>query len=402
MNPKQTDFGEQAFGEQAESLVTVKYESQQHALDFLWSVLGDGTKVGLIEGPAGAGKSTVLRQFVSELPRDAAVAIVDGTRIKPRGLLSEILARYGYVPDLQSTDELLRMIAMFAGQQTRSYQAPILLVDNADQMSPSALQTVSKLAAITEQGKPAMRIILTSRRHIGAFTGGKMGSAERAFDVLRLAPMSINDALVYLHARIEACGIGTPDSVFPGDVCDKLHALSRGLPGKLNAVALAAIQAADSLPVSMSQFEGPQDKRQARTPPRIVVSMHGQAVEDFVFNDKKVLIGRSDFADIVIEDEFCSKFHVLLLLYSDGLVLLDLNSVNGTTVNSVKVKSTLLLENDIISLGHHRLKVMNAPVADDGAAGRATIADTKRMKNLDELRQKRAAQLRAVPSGKKS
>jgi hypothetical protein len=41
-------------------------------------------------------------------------------------------------------------------------------------------------------------------------------------------------------------------------------------------------------------------------------------------------------------------------------------------------------------------------VADGGAAGRATIADTTRMKNLDELRQKRAALLRAVPSGKKA
>jgi pSer/pThr/pTyr-binding forkhead associated (FHA) protein len=139
-----------------------------------------------------------------------------------------------------------------------------------------------------------------------------------------------------------------------------------------------------------------------RTPPRIVVSKDGKTVVDYVFKDKKVLIGRSEFADIIVEDEFCSKFHILLLLYSDGLVLLDLNSVNGTTVNSVKVKSTLLLDNDIISLGHHRLKVLNVPVPDSEVAGRATIADTSRMKNLDELRQKRAALLRAVPSGKKA
>ena len=123
-----------------------------------------------------------------------------------------------------------------------------------------------------------------------------------------------------------------------------------------------------------------------------------------MFNDKKVLIGRSEFADIVIEDEFCSKFHLLLMLYSDGLVLLDLNSANGTTVNSVKVKSTLLLDNDVISLGHHRLKVMNVPVPDQAAAGRTTAADTRRMKNLDEMRRKRKAQLRAVPArrGKKA
>jgi hypothetical protein len=32
------------------------------------------------------------------------------------------------------------------------------------------------------------------------------------------------------------------------------------------------------------------------------------------------------------------------------------------------------------------------------AAGRATAADTRRMKNLDEMRRKRKAQLKAVPS----
>ena len=135
-----------------------------------------------------------------------------------------------------------------------------------------------------------------------------------------------------------------------------------------------------------------------RRPPSLLVSKDGKTVREFVCNDKKVLIGRSNLADVVIDDEYCSKFHALLMLYSDGLVLLDLNSANGTTVNSVGVKSTLLLDNDIISLGHHRLKVMNAPVPDREAAARTTAADTRRMQNLDELRRKRLAQLKAVPT----
>ena len=67
---------------------------------------------------------------------------------------------------------------------------------------------------------------------------------------------------------------------------------------------------------------------------------------------------------------------------------------------SVRVKSTLLLDDDIISIGHHRMKVSDAPVADTGDASRATVADTRRMKNLDELRRKREAQLTVVKSGK--
>lgn len=399
MDLKKTDIGERAFGKNSKVPVTVKYESQQHALDFIWSVLGSGNAIGVIEGPEGSGKTTVMRQFASELPRDTSIAAVDGTRFKPRGFVAEILARYGYTTDLQTTEELLQLLSMFAGQQTRSYQPPIIMVDNVDKMYPSTLKTLGKIAAMTEDGRPSLRIILTSKRRLNALSEeyGKLG-ADRPIEGRQLEPMTANEALVYLHARLEACGVGVPDSVFPGDACDKLHEISRGWPARLNALALTAIKRSETLPVTVTRIMKRPEKLPAeRKPPSVVISKDGKMVREFVFDDKKVLIGRSDFADIVIEDEFCSKFHALLMLYSDGLVLLDLNSVNGTTVNSVRVKSTLLLDNDVISLGHHRLKVMNVP-APDQAAARATAADTRRMKNLDEMRRKRKAQLRAVPS----
>ena len=400
MDLKKTDFGERAFGKDSKVSVTVKYESQQHALDFIWSILGSGNAIGVIEGPEGSGKSTVVRQFVSELPRDTSIAALDGTRFKPRGFVSEILARYGYSTDLETTEELLQLLSMFAGQQTRSYQPPIIIIDNADRMYPSTLKTLGKIAAMREGGKPALRIILTTRRRLNALSDedGKLG-AERPIEVQRLEPMTANEALIYLHARLEACGVGVPDSVFPGDACDKLHEISRGWPARLNALALTAIQRTEQLPVTVTRImKRPEKLPQPRKAPSLVISKDGKVVREFVFDDKKVLIGRSEFADIVIEDEFCSKFHALLMLYSDGLVLLDLNSANGTTVNSIRVKTTLLLDNDVISLGHHRLKVMNVPVPDQAAAGRATAADTRRMKNLDEMRRKRKAQLKAVPS----
>ena len=259
---------------------------------------------------------------------------------------------------------------------------------------------------MTEGGKPALRIVLTSRRRLNPLSGedGKLG-AERAIEAHQLQPMTANEALVYLHTRLEACGVGVPDSVFPGDACDKLHEIARGWPARLNALALTAIKRSEALPVTVTRImKRPAKLPSTRKPPSVVISRDGKTLREFVFDDKKVLIGRSDFADIVLEDELCSKFHAMLMLYSDGLVLLDLNSVNGTTVNSVKVKSTLLLDNDVISLGHHRLKVMNVPVPEQGAEGRVTAADTRRMKNLDEMRRKRKAQLKAVPSrsGKKA
>jgi pSer/pThr/pTyr-binding forkhead associated (FHA) protein len=120
--------------------------------------------------------------------------------------------------------------------------------------------------------------------------------------------------------------------------------------------------------------------------PRLIVTRDSKTISEFTFNEKKVVIGRSDFADIVIEDEFASKMHALILMYSDALVLLDLNSANGTSVNSAKVRTTLLQNNDIVAIGHHRLKVKNAPKISADMAKLLQSPDTVKMRNLAELR----------------
>ena len=111
---------------------------------------------------------------------------------------------------------------------------------------------------------------------------------------------------------------------------------------------------------------------------------------EYVFKEKKVWIGRSDFADIVVDDDFVSKMHAVLLLYSDALILLDLNSANGTTVNSIKVSKTILKNDDVISLGNHRLKVENAPVISAEMEELLKSPDTLKMKNLIDMRRQRA------------
>ena len=125
-------------------------------------------------------------------------------------------------------------------------------------------------------------------------------------------------------------------------------------------------------------------------PPKLVVTRDGDTVGEFAFKDKKLLIGRSDFADVMIDDDYVSKIHAVLLLYSDALVLLDLNSANGTTVNSVKVKKTILKDGDIISLGNHRVKIENAPAISQEVEEMLKAPDTIKMKNLVDLRRQRA------------
>ena len=82
--------------------------------------------------------------------------------------------------------------------------------------------------------------------------------------------------------------------------------------------------------------------------------------------------------------------HAMLQVYGNAIMLVDLNSTNGITVNSRIGVSFVLKSNDIIALGQHRLKIENAPVVSPEMDERITETDTITMASLDDLRRSRA------------
>ena len=406
MQANHSSLGNQAFGDHADTLTIVRYGSHHDALAAMHSALREPKGIGLLSGPEGAGKSTTLREMALQLANDADVAFIDGTTLRPRELLTRMLSQFGFESRPEPDEELLLAVNEFASQQTSSWQPPILIIDNADRMYPSTLGILNSLAGFEIQGRFAMRFILSGDKGLTTLVGsnGMTNVAERNPIAYSFEPLSSKETMIYLHARLQAAGSERADTIFPFDVCDRLREQSGGWPGLLNKYALEAIKRSSEFPISLVNTYSPDEDVQEtydipvlqnaeavnRKSPRLVVSKDGDTLLDYEFKDKKVLIGRSDFADIIIDDDFVSKLHVALLLYSDALILLDLNSANGTTVNSVKVGKTILKDDDIISLGNHRCKIENAPAISDEMNELLKSPDTLKMKNLVDMRRLRA------------
>jgi type II secretory pathway predicted ATPase ExeA len=398
MQENHTSLGNRAFGGDADTLTTVKYRSHHDAIAFMRSALRNPNGVGLLHGPEGSGKTTAVRVLATQLANDADVAFVQGTHRKPRSFLTTILKHFGFEPQAEGDGKLLKVIGDFAIQQTRSWQPPVLIVDDANRMYPSTLRILNTLAALSTSGRFAMRMILTGDKGLEtlAQSDGMTSLIQRSPGSYALEPLSSKETMIYLHARLQAAGSERADTVFPFDVCDRLREQSDGWPGKLNEFALEAVKRASDFPISLVDTYAPdipvlgEQEATRRLPPKLIITRDGETLPEYVFKEKKVLIGRSDFADLVIDDDFVSKLHIMLLLYSDALVMLDLNSANGTTVNSVKVRKTILKDDDIISLGHHRLKVENAPAISEEMEEILKSPDTLKMKNLIDIRRLRA------------
>ena len=370
--------------------IFVRYQSQQEALKFLSGILTDERGVALLHGPKASGKSVTTTQFVQQVQNRLAIAVVDGSRMKTTDLLSSVLEQFGYNLVLNSADEMLNMLNVFVVQQTRANQAPILIIENINEMFPSALAALCKLASVTANESFALRLVLSSNRDIGRIINSPRMSpiAKRVIGNFELGPMTSKEALHYLYGKLQSGGVERPDDVFSVEVCEKLHSLSGGWPGDIEAMALSIIEQAKEFPIKLDDIIDPNAPL-VDDAPKLMVTLTGEEPREVLLTEKRALVGRADLSDVVLLDQFVSSQHALLIRGENSVVLVDLRSRNGTFVNGRRVQSKVLLHDDIISLGDHRLKMIYPEGHSTIEIEDPDLSDTAKMKNIADARRER-------------
>lgn len=100
--------------------------------------------------------------------------------------------------------------------------------------------------------------------------------------------------------------------------------------------------------------------------PEIIVKLGDKIVQRHAFDKDVISIGRARDNDIVIENLSVSRNHSRIRLMSGKYVLTDLNSANGTLVNSVRVTKTEVVDGDEIQVGKHVLVFTESSAAPSG------------------------------------
>jgi predicted component of type VI protein secretion system len=129
-----------------------------------------------------------------------------------------------------------------------------------------------------------------------------------------------------------------------------------------------------------------QDVDEPPPPPTLFVTEKGKTTQEMRCDKPRLLIGRSEHNDLTIDSRFVSRHHMLLVRHGSATFLMDLNSTNGTYVNSRRVSNQVLIDNDIITVGNHRLKFCDPHAKRRDILDGAEFADTVIMKTLDDMR----------------
>lgn len=92
---------------------------------------------------------------------------------------------------------------------------------------------------------------------------------------------------------------------------------------------------------------------------KLILSMDGSVLQEYVLDKERMTIGRKPHNDIVIDNLAVSGEHAAVVTILNDSFLEDLDSTNGVTVNGTAIKKHFLQPNDLIEIGKYKLKYIS-------------------------------------------
>jgi hypothetical protein len=215
-------------------------------------------------------------------------------------------------------------------------------------------------------GNSALRIVLSSTKsRLPLFDAPALQSIEsRLTGKFQLKPMTRTETATYAHRKLKSGGCADPKSIMPPEVCNRLHEASGGWPGVIDRLAMMALANAERIPLLVENI--PEKAVKEQKPPNVIIpdpqlilTCRGDTIRKISIDKPRLLIGRNALCDIDILHEWISRQHAIIIRNDKSTVIVDLKSRNGVFLNGKRVKSHVLIHNDVISLGEHRLKYVD-------------------------------------------
>lgn len=88
---------------------------------------------------------------------------------------------------------------------------------------------------------------------------------------------------------------------------------------------------------------------------KLILSLDGQTVREYLIDKERITIGRRPHNDIHIDNLAVSGEHAVITTLLNDSFLEDLDSTNGTLVNGEPVKKYYLQNKDVIEIGKYQL-----------------------------------------------
>ncbi len=218
------------------------FMSDQHreALAHLLYGLGGGGGFVLLTGEVGAGKTTVCRAFLEQVPSHCDVAYIFNPKLTAVELLQTVCGEFGIaLPEAVGSVKALvdALNAFLLDGHARGRQA-VLVIDEAQSLAADVLEQLRLLTNLETAERKLLQIVLIGQPELRQLLarGDLEQLAQRVIARYHLGALSAGETVQYVRHRFAIAG---PSARLPFDAraLAELHRQSGGVPRRINLLA---------------------------------------------------------------------------------------------------------------------------------------------------------------------
>lgn len=213
------------------------YQSRSHrkARNYLKYGLRERAGFILLTGEVGSGKTTIIRDFLADLDENIVVAMVFNTKVSTKQVLAMINEDFGLPVSGRDKVALLRELNDFLVELHAQNKYPILIIDEAQNLSSAGLEEVRLLSNLEASDAKLLQIIMVGQNELKeTIAKYDLRQLRQRISVhCHLDPLSREETEEYVFHRLEVAG--NRNAVKWGDGCfDVLYQYSKGVPRLIN------------------------------------------------------------------------------------------------------------------------------------------------------------------------
>jgi putative secretion ATPase (PEP-CTERM system associated) len=214
----------------------------QEALSYLRYGLETQAGFVVITGEIGSGKTTLLQTLLRSLDSETTVGRIVNTMLEPRELLETIALDFGLDITARSKPVLVRDLAQYLVDQRLAGRMVLLVIDEAQNLSPAALEELRMLSNLETEKTKLLQIVLVGQPGLREqLSTPELEQLRQRITVsYHLPPLDAEETGNYINHRLRRAAVGAPLE-FPRDATDLVHARSRGVPRLINVICDAAL-----------------------------------------------------------------------------------------------------------------------------------------------------------------
>lgn len=222
------------------------YLSRQHQ-DALSSLLyGIQSRRGFMQlsGEIGAGKTTICRMILNKLGPDVHSSLVINPKLSEFELLQAIVEDFGIKPTGKKRKDYFDALNRFLIEELHKGNNAVVIIDEAQMLTPKALEAVRLLSNFETNTCKLLQIILAGQPELKDLLNRQdlIQLKQRITIRTHLTELSREEVGNYLAHRLKVSGAGA--NYFTAQAIDSIHRLSGGIPRIINVLADRALMTA--------------------------------------------------------------------------------------------------------------------------------------------------------------